>query len=113
MAPKVDSPGLIAEIESRWSALSLQGPSKLRQSGLGRKIGGRPVGVGVDALGVKHGLIPVPDSADQKSVWRSPAVVVHRINLKGRDGVAKTWLDFHCLRPDLENAFVRLLADVI
>ncbi len=113
MAPKPDSPGLIDEIESRWSALALQGSSKLRQSPLARKIAGRPVGVGVDPLGVKHGLVPVPDGSDQKAIWRSPAVVVHRSNLKGRDGSTRTWLDFHCLRPDLESAFVRLLADVI
>src|SRR4051812_14560259 len=96
-----------------WQLLSA-GPRRRTATGpLCCSVGGRNVLAALDSAGARHVLIPNQTATDVRKVWRSSSILLSRVNMRGDDGVPKTWLDLHCRRPDLEPVFARLVASVI
>jgi hypothetical protein len=71
-------------------------------------VGQRKLQIAVDSAESCHLLIPVRRAEDARGVWRSRSITVSKRSLEsGRDG-PETFLDIHCRRFELRDAFVGL-----
>jgi hypothetical protein len=103
---------VLDEIEARWKALSVRLPDKLRQVQLKLGAKERGIGVGVDPLGCRHLLVPLPDGEGKRFVFKGASVHMHKLIFKTK-GSSATWLDLHCINPELEAVFAKVCADLI
>jgi hypothetical protein len=75
--------------------------------------GQRSLRIAIDAVGSIHLLVPVPPCADARAVWRSRSIVVSRRTMDGDRDAGGTFLDIHCRRFELRDAFISLAELVI
>jgi hypothetical protein len=100
------------ELAGMWDMLAKTPAKGLSTGKLSILIAKRNLMAAVDHMGCRQLLISSPSGTDQRGIWRSAAVTLSRVNLRGDDKARRTWLNLHCRRPELEGVFVRLAVAV-
>lgn len=103
----------LQELAGTWALLQRPESKQIRSSHTNLSIGGRSVHVGVDRFGAKHLLLPHMDAPGDANIWRSRSLKLTRSNFTGVDGAHRTWLLLRCNKPDAEDAYLRLCAQIV
>ena len=103
----------VEELAGTWALLERPGSTLFRAARTCLRLGDREVQVAVDRVGARHLLVPHFDAPDENAVWRNRTMNLSRSTLADDDGRTATWLMLKCKRTDVEEAFVRLCAQIV
>ncbi|GIH78373.1 PD-(D/E)XK motif protein [Planobispora longispora] len=109
------SDGLRDLIDQHWKELESQrasGDRKVRVSELPFDIAHGRLAVAVDYEGHRHVLVPIGSHQGVRRGPDGPVLVLRKRPLEGEDSY-QTYADLGCLRPDLNDLFTLLCADVM
>ncbi|MGV9596471.1 PD-(D/E)XK motif protein [Streptosporangium sandarakinum] len=107
--------GLRELIDQRWKELESQrasGDRRMRVSELPFDIAYGRLAVAVDYEGHRHVLMPIGSHQSVRRGPDGPVLVLRKRPLEGED-TYQTYADLGCLRPDLNDLFTLLCADVL
>lgn len=102
-------------VDEKWLKLESETPSderSIRVAELPVKTGARSIVVGVDHDGYRHLLIPITSHLDVRRGLDGPVLQLRKRPLE--DGTLyQHYADLGCLRPDLNDVFTTMCADVL
>jgi hypothetical protein len=103
------------DLERGWQLAESRAPDvsdKLEADPLSITVNGFPLMVGVDSLGARHLLIPIPADVAVPTGSSGPAIGLRKRSLIV-DAHERTFADLSCSRKDLFDEFVVVARDVI
>lgn len=101
-------------VQQHWEVLESGGPfvSEFRVADLPVETAVGPVVAAVDRAGNRHILVPIEPHRKVRGGLDGPALVLRKMSLE--DAAARrTFADLRCARPDLNDVFTGLCADVL
>ncbi|MEV5963764.1 PD-(D/E)XK motif protein [Kribbella sp. NPDC051952] len=101
-------------VQQHWEALDRHGPavSGLRVADLPVATTVGPVVAAVDRVGHRHLLVPIEPHRKVRGGLDGPALLLKKAPLEDEAG-RRTFADLCCARPDLNDVFTGLCADVL
>ena len=106
--------GLRDIVQQHWQALERDGHAsgRLRVSDLPVETGDGPVVAAVDSAGHRHILLPIRPERRVRGGLDGPALILKKVVLEDETSL-RTFADLCCARPDLNDVFTGLSADVL
>jgi hypothetical protein len=106
--------GLRDIVQQHWQALERDGRAsdRLRVSDLPVETADGPVVAALDGAGHRHVLLPIRSERRVRGGLDGPALVLKKVTLEDETSL-RTFADLCCARPDLNDVFTGLCADVL
>ncbi|WP_037559445.1 PD-(D/E)XK motif protein [Spirillospora albida] len=99
-------------IDRHWAELEAEQVSGERKLRVAELPGDTPLAVGIDHEGHRHVLVPIGSHQKVRAGLNGPVLRLRKRDLEDKESY-QSYADLGCLRPDLNDLFSALCADVL